>query len=115
MVGTHIMKTFGTFVSLAFVLFLVACSNESSDSTAKPDAAPESHTRVYDGSADGSKQIVEALLLAKKNDKHVLLQFGGDWCVPCLTLHRLFQTNRTISDTLQAAYVVVHIECNDRN
>src|SRR5262245_60074165 len=108
------MKTPGTLIGLLLVIFLLACSKENGSTLSKVDA-PESRSKVYDASADGAKQIAEALALATKNRKSVLLQFGGDWCIPCLKLHKLFETNKTISEALRDDYVVVHIEYNERN
>jgi hypothetical protein len=108
------MKTLGTLIGLLLVIFLLACSKENGSTLSKADAS-ESGSKVYDASADGAKQIAEALALATKNRKKVLLQFGGDWCIPCLKLHKLFETNKTISEALRGDYVVVHIEYNERN
>jgi hypothetical protein len=41
----------------------------------KPPAAAQ-RPKIYDENADGSEQITEALAVAKKEGKHVLLQFG---------------------------------------
>jgi hypothetical protein len=36
--------------------------------------------KLYDPSLDGMKQINEAIALAKTKGKHVLVQYGGNWC-----------------------------------
>jgi len=70
---------------------------------------PSKSTRIniYDESADGSKQIDAALTVAKRDSKHVLLQFGANWCGWCRKLHKLFETDERIREELEDAYVVV--------
>ena len=80
----------------------------SSSSTATRQARP----KIYDESAAGSKQIAEALAVAKKEHKHVLLQFGANYCGPCHELHKLFETDKTIAEELEKGNVVVMIDVN---
>lgn len=75
--------------------------------------APKSRPSIYDESADGSKQIADALAVAKKDSKHVLVQFGANWCGWCHRLHKLFQTDKAIADELTSNYVVVMIDMNE--
>ncbi|MEO7932777.1 MAG: thioredoxin family protein [Chthoniobacterales bacterium] len=71
---------------------------------------------IYDPKADGKKLIASALELAKKENRHVLLDFGANWCPPCHSLHQLFQSNTAIREKLAASYVLVMIDTNeDRN
>ena len=76
--------------------------------------APPTSTRpaIYDEQADGAKQIAEALAVAKKENKRVLLQFGANWCGWCHRLHKLFQTDEKIAGKLQEAFVVVLVDVN---
>jgi thiol:disulfide interchange protein len=67
---------------------------------------------IYDESADGSKQIADALALAGKDGKRVLLQFGANWCGWCRKLHSLFDTDKEIAARLKSDYVVVLIDVN---
>jgi thiol-disulfide isomerase/thioredoxin len=85
------------------------------NSTCAAERTSTPRKKIYDISADGAKQIQEALAAAASDDKHVLLQFGGDWCIPCVKLHSLFETNKAISQTLKSNYVVVYIDSNDKN
>ena len=62
--------------------------------------------------ADGTKQIADALSVAKKEHKRVLLQFGANWCGWCHKLHKLFQTDEKIAAKLKDSYVVVLIDVN---
>jgi thiol:disulfide interchange protein len=55
---------------------------------------PTTRANIYDETADGSKQISDALNIAKREDKRVLLQFGANWCGWCHLLHELFESNR---------------------
>ena len=76
------------------------------------DPPPGAKAPIYDESADGSKQIAEALALAGKDGKRVLLQFGANWCGWCHKLHSLYQTDKDIAARLKSDYVVVMIDVN---
>jgi hypothetical protein len=68
---------------------------------------------IYDESADGSKQISDALVTARKEGKHVLLQFGANWCGWCHLLHTVFKTDKDISEELNRNYLLVMIDVNN--
>lgn len=71
-----------------------------------------SHTAIYDEKADGGTQIADALALARKENKRVLLQFGANWCGWCHKLHDLFETDSGIASRLKESYVVVLVDVN---
>jgi thiol-disulfide isomerase/thioredoxin len=77
-------------------------SQESDTNTFRPN--------IYDTSAKGSKQISEAVALAKKEHKLVLLQFGANWCGWCHLLHNLFENNKAIAEVLRSNYEVVMVD-----
>jgi thiol:disulfide interchange protein len=78
-----------------------------------PAEAPKTaRPKIYDESLDGFKQIGDALTIAKAENKRVLLQFGANWCGWCHLLHKIFQTDKAISETLKTSYVVVLIDVN---
>lgn len=101
-----------TNVLLLSVLVLAASMHES----VLADEAPKGkRPAIYDESADGSKQIAEAMTQAKKEGKHVLLQFGANWCGWCHRLHKLFDTDQSIAEKLKNDYVVVLVDVNEQH
>ena len=76
------------------------------------DAPKSTRPNIYDETANGSKQITNALAIAKKEHKRVLLQFGANWCGWCHRLHKLFELDKGIAEELKANYVVVLIDVN---
>ena len=81
--------------------------------SAAAEAPASSRKKIYDESLDGNKQIAEALALAKKGNKRVLLQFGANWCGWCHKLHELFATDADIKAKLKSDYVVVLVDVNE--
>ncbi len=82
-----------------------------------PVGAAESEAKstrpaIYDQNADGAKQISDALVTARKENKRVLVQFGANWCGWCHKLHKLFQSDAEIAAKLKSAYVVVLVDVN---
>src|SRR3954469_22283947 len=77
------------------------------------DAPKTARPRIYDESADGSQQIADAVAIAKKENKRVLVQFGANWCGWCHLLHKLFETDKIIAATLKANYVIVRVDANE--
>ena len=70
-------------------------------------ARPSART-IYPDPAQAHADIAAALKTAAAMHKHVLLDFGGNWCGDCIVLDMYFhnQQNRPLLD---ANYVVVHI------
>jgi thioredoxin-related protein len=74
--------------------------------------APSAKRDIYNESLDGKKQIADALTIAKRENKRVLLQFGANWCGWCHLLHELFADDRAIREKLKSDFVVVLIDVN---
>src|SRR5205814_546838 len=75
--------------------------------SAAAEAPAASRKKIYDELADGTKQIADALAIAKKEKKRVLLQFGANWCGWCHKLHDLFASDPEIKAKIKSSYVVV--------
>jgi thiol:disulfide interchange protein len=103
------MKT-GLFSVIGIVVMLL--SGDGSAAFGAEPPAKASRPAIYDEHADAAKQIPEALALANKENKLVLLQFGANWCGWCHKLHQLCQSDEGISAKLKEAYVVVLVDVN---
>ena len=79
----------------------------------QPDETDYLRIPTYDETAVASQQIANALVLAKKKNKRVLLQFGANWCVWCHVLHHLFETNKAVHKEIQSDYIVVLVDVNN--
>lgn len=91
-------------LSLALASFAILPA-VGGDEPAKPARAA-----IYSPNADGNQQIAAALVQAKKEGKHVLLQFGANWCGWCHKLHKLFQSDKEIAAFLDANFVLVLVD-----
>ncbi len=69
---------------------------------------------VYDESADGSAQVVQALAKAKSDTKQLLIVFGANWCGDCKMLDGEFK-KPALKALLDANYVIVKIDVNRFN
>ncbi len=65
---------------------------------------------VYNESADAKKDIAAAVARAGREDKRVLLDFGGNWCGWCTKLHGVFTTNDDVRTVLRNEYEVVYVD-----
>ncbi len=95
--------------SIVFVLFLTAMPQPAHAQDSPKTAAP----KIYDESSNGASQINDALEIAKKDHKRILLDFGANWCIWCHRLHELFETNKAIARELKKEYVVVMIDVHN--
>jgi thioredoxin-related protein len=87
------------------VLFLfVSLSSHAGDST-----------KLYNPSANVSKDVEQALAKARKEKKNVLLQVGGNWCVWCYRLNSFIQTDSLLKRLLNDNYVLYHLNYSKEN
>lgn len=100
---TSVLAQSGTSPSVP-ALPLQRAGAEGSHGSAKAAEKP------YDESADASQQISLALSRAKKENRRVLIQWGGNWCGWCLKLHALYRSDEKIAHELSYEYDLVLVD-----
>jgi thioredoxin-related protein len=98
-----------TLPVLAVALFFAAALPADDP---KPEAkkADKPEVKIYDEKADAKQLVADAVAAAKRENRRVLIQWGGNWCSWCILLHDKFKTDKVLSKTLRYEYDVVHID-----
>jgi thioredoxin-related protein len=71
--------------------------------------------KLYDPTLDGMKQINEAVNLARSQGKHVLIQYGGNWCSWCIKFDAFCKADTAISRIIAGNYVAVKLNYSPEN
>ncbi|MBL0234775.1 MAG: thioredoxin family protein [Chitinophagaceae bacterium] len=71
--------------------------------------------KLYQPEENAEKGIASAVLQAKKENKHVLVQIGGNWCIWCARFHEFVTSDKSIDSLVQANYVVYHLNYSQEN
>lgn len=61
--------------------------------------------QLYNPNADAKQELSLALAKAKAENKHVLVQVGGNWCSWCIRLHNFIDTHPALHDSIEKNYV----------
>jgi thioredoxin-related protein len=61
------------------------------------------------------KQIKEAISKAGASGKHVLIQYGGNWCPWCIRFNAFCKADAGITKVIQDNYVVVELNYSPEN
>jgi thiol:disulfide interchange protein len=70
---------------------------------------------LYNPEADAARELEAAIQTAAEQNKHVLVQVGGNWCSWCIRLHGFMESNRQIDSILKADYVLMRINFSPEN
>lgn len=77
---------------------------------------PKEAPRVkFDPKRDPAKDLAEAVKVAKKQNRRILLDVGGEWCSWCHKLDKFFATNAEAGKILKEKYVVVKVNYSSEN
>lgn len=71
--------------------------------------------KLYDPSLDGMKQINEAISSAKATGKHVLVQYGGNWCPWCIRFDAFCKGDSEITKIIEGNYVSIKLNYSPEN
>ncbi|MCX6330629.1 MAG: thioredoxin family protein [Bacteroidia bacterium] len=71
--------------------------------------------KIYDPSLDGMKQINDAVAAAKVSGKHVLIQYGGNWCPWCIKFDGFSKADPEISKMIADNYIPVKLNYSPEN
>ncbi|MBN2893833.1 MAG: thioredoxin family protein [Bacteroidales bacterium] len=70
---------------------------------------------VYNPEADAKKDIENAVIRAKAENKHVFIQVGGNWCPWCVKMHNFYTTDSLIDSIMTADYVSILLNYSREN
>lgn len=68
-------------------------------------SAQQSQKQPYNDAQDFRSELQAALTDSGRDNKHVLVQFGGNWCPWCIRFHALAAGDRTIDSLMRAQFI----------
>ena len=71
--------------------------------------------KPYNPNADAKADLKKAIDKAKKENKHVLIQIGGNWCPWCLRFHAMANGAQKIDSILRKDYVYLLLNYSKEN
>ena len=71
--------------------------------------------RPYDPSRDPARDLSAAMSEARRDEKRVLLEVGGNWCGWCRELERFVSSDPAVADAIRCAFVVVRVNVSPEN
>lgn len=78
--------------------------------------AAQAHEREkFDPKRDADKDIAAAVKKATKDNKRIILDVGGEWCIWCKRLDQFFMENAEAAKLLKDKYVVVKVNWSPEN
>jgi len=73
------------------------------------------NVKIYSPEADVSMAISQGLIKAKAENKHLLLQIGGNWCPWCLKFHKFCSDDQEISLFISKNYIKILVNYSKEN
>ncbi len=72
-------------------------------------------TKIYNPESNAISDINNAVALAGKENKHVLIQVGGNWCKWCIRLHQFIESQFQLDSMISANYVFIYVNYSKEN
>lgn len=93
-----------------------------SDSTAileaKKKAAAEEKAKLpkpYNSKENAEEKIAELIVKATSENKNIILQAGGNWCIWCLRFNNFVQTTPELKEIVDQNYLYYHLNYSPDN
>ena len=101
--------------SILSVLLLASIIAVPAGQAIAQDPPKEAPRVKFDPKRDPAKDLAEAVKVAKKQNKRIILDVGGEWCGWCHKLDTFFATNLEAGKILKEKYVVVKVNFSPEN
>lgn len=93
-------------------------TQKSVDAEAAKKAAAEEKARLpkpYNVAEDAEKKIAELVLKAKAENKNIILQAGGNWCIWCLRFNEFVHSTPELNQILDENFLYYHLNFSPEN
>ncbi|HEY9362862.1 MAG TPA: thioredoxin family protein [Chitinophagaceae bacterium] len=72
-------------------------------------------TKLYNPYADVEKDMADLLIQAKKENKHIMIQVGGNWCIWCYRFNRFVEMDKELKTLQGNNFLVYHLNYSPEN
>jgi thiol:disulfide interchange protein len=109
------MNRLGYFLSLLAILSL-ACGVLSTPAVNTAMPIPNSAlVDVYDPARNPAEDLQQAIALAQNQNKRIMIELGGDWCIWCKFMDEFYASHNNILQFRADHYVLVKVNVSDKN
>lgn len=98
-----------------FLILLASLQSISVEAQIHAKKENKSLEKPYNTSENAQEKIDALLLKAKKENKNILIQTGGNWCSWCLLFHRFVQETPEVKQLLDKQYLYYHLNYSKEN
>lgn len=70
---------------------------------------------VYDPARDPAEDLKQAILIAQKQNKRIMLELGGDWCIWCKYMDEFYAAHADLLQLRADNYILVKVNVSDQN
>lgn len=95
-----------------------SASDKEVEMAAKKKAAEEEKAKLgkpYHPEANAEKDIQGLIAQAKKENKNIILQAGGNWCIWCLRFNNYIETTAELQNVVSNNYLYYHLNWSPEN
>ena len=92
------------------ILLLAVCINLK----AQTDNSEENRVK-FDPKANPANDLKTAVVQAKKMNKRIILDIGGEWCIWCHRLDNFIDQNEEINKFLHENFIAVKVNYSEEN
>lgn len=108
-----------TFLSMLFYSGIsMAFAQENQSVEARKKAVEEEKTKLekpYDPKENAEKKLKQLVLQAKKENKKILIQAGGNWCIWCLRFNQYVKDTPELKKIVDENYIYYHLNHSPDN
>jgi thiol:disulfide interchange protein len=99
----------------AFALCLLVAVSVSAKHNTKTLPPTPKAAASYDETRDPARDLQEAITVATKTNKRILLEVGGDWCVYCNIMDQTFDSHPQLQKLRDTNYVTLKVNYSKEN
>ncbi|MGJ1263711.1 thioredoxin family protein [Sphingobacterium spiritivorum] len=102
--------------NIRILLFaILVCSVQLGFGQVKSGNEQETYEKPYHPEADARKDIDSLIVKAQKEDKTIIIQAGGNWCIWCLRFNSYIHETPEIRELLNKDVLYYHLNYSQEN
>jgi len=103
------------FPAISYAQTSTLTEAEKLEAKKKSEAEKAALPKPYNETENAEKKIAALVKKAKKENKNIILQAGGNWCIWCLRFNNFVQTTPELKNLVDKNYLYYHLNYSPKN